>query len=170
MLKEGKEGKEAVEVTLSSITFNYTFESLLAAATYAITLKASTNAGDGEFSDSVICSTKPASPEQIGDLKIEKEFPDINTEYNNTTIFSWLQPCLANGNIGKFYLNINPVVEGFSTAVDFDGRKERYMLSTDQLKPDTNYSINIYASLSNEDGNLKGNESEQSYFNIGGCE
>lgn len=160
---------DSIEVTLTSISLDYTFENMKAAATYAIKLKASTNAGDGEFSDSVNCSTKPASPEQIRDLRIEKEIPDINTEYNTTAIISFLQPCVANGKIDKFRLDINPVVEGFPSAIDFDRRKDRYVLSTENLKPDTNFSIKILASLTNEDGNLKGDESEQSYFNIGGC-
>lgn len=165
-----KSSENEIELPWNENELSYTFVNLLASASYNISVRVNNSIANSEFSETVVCETKPGSPEKVQNFTIEKQAVDINSEYNKTSVFLWLEPCLANGVIDSFHLSSSPKIENFPRVVMYDERKNYYLFTSDELLPDTNYNITIAAVLTPEDESISGEVLNNNYFNQGGCE
>lgn len=167
---EKSENSELViERPFSENESSYTFDNLLSSSKYSFNIKVTNGAESSDYSSPVVCETEPGIPEQVRNFKIERESEENGREYNSTSVMSWKQPCVANGKIERFNIQIqavNSTSDEYVIEEPFDNVNKIYVFDTEKFAPDQYYNVDIWAS----NGNIRGQVYKLSnHFSEGGC-
>ncbi|XP_044729412.1 phosphatidylinositol phosphatase PTPRQ [Chrysoperla carnea] len=113
---------------------------------YTIKIFGTTEAGNGPPTYKTIV-TNPSASEPVRDLNVSIIYnKDKNYSYPYDIQVKWQSPCNSSGKLQSFFVQVG---ENEEFSIDAVENKTSYSTSLEDLKPETNYMIQVYAQTFN---------------------